>query len=984
MRTCSVVAKPASVKTRPYGGPSAAALASIGLPFAGPVLAVAATALALWLATGVRLGEIAVFATYEFTFVFLPGWLVYRAFSAPGGRLREIVFGWSLGYVLEILAFLVTAELGVRDAFSVYPIVVGTPAAVLAWRRRARDAPLRTAHPGRAIWVGAGLCMLLLAYAAAVGFSQTPLPRDITSATYQEDTVFVISLAADALHHWPMTLPMVSGEPLNYHLFAFMHFAAVSQVTGIELSVVIMRLYEVPLLVLLALSLVLAGRRIGRTWGAGLAALAVVLFLGELDASTGTVTGRFLFRDLFFYWLLASHTFLLGLVFFVPAIVLAGDLLESRRRPRRFEWLLLTVLLVGCVGTKSYSVLVFGGAFFLFLIWQAVRAGRLDRRALLAFALTVAVYLVANVAVFGWNSAGAKLSALRNLKTMFGVEELNTYFGHLWGTTHVPSLVAVPYGIFGLLGVTIVGLAFFFRYRGSRLTAIEALFASCTITVLPILLFSSQPGFGQMFLFFFGLVPGTILAANGYWLLWGRHGRRLLRETRPVLVPATAVVVVVALVAEASPRVALQVGLFACVAAAAVGGAVSLFAPRLGLRAAGAAWVLGLMLLSAPLVALVRGASVARTGLATVVMLAAVVAGLIVLRQRDSARGGLAGAVVAGVLALGILNTPLDWFPKLAGRALDGKPVYDQQYSGLTSGLYAGLTWIRDHTSPNAVLAVNNHSLYPDGRDSKYFYYSAFAERRIELESWDYSEQTTRQGYFSLPAALTPFPRRLALSNTVFHRGDERALRTLARDYGVRYLVADKVHGTASPALAELVPRVFSNGDVDVYAVGRPGHWLCHSSQGGAGIAAVFGHKRTPQLADRLRKEAENVGFTGLSIQRRGCFDYAVVLLGLKTLPQAKEFRAEAARVGFGVKLECRSSARSGGTNAVFGHRRTKRAAQRLAAQAEALGFSSLVVRQDACGDWEVDRAGLATADRRRLYQAAANSFGLHVTFEPG
>ena len=566
---------------------------------------------------------------------------------------------------------------------------------------------------------------------------------------------------------------------------------------------------------------------------------------------------------------------------------------------------------------------------------------------------------------------------------MFGVEELNTYFGHLWSTTNVPAVIAVPYGILGLAGVTIVGVTLYLRCRASRLTPAEVLFLACPIVVLPILVFSSQPGYGEMFLVFFGLVPGTILAANGYRLLWLQHGRRLLRQTWPVLAAAAGVVVVVALLAAASPRVALQVSLFACLLAAVGGGAVSLFAPRLSLRAAGAAWVLALMLLGAPLVALLHGASLARTTLATALMLAAVIGGLIALRRRETVRSGLAGAVVAGVLILGVLNTPLDWFPTLAGRALDGKPVYNQDYSGLTGGLYDGLVWIRDHTSPNAVLAVNNHSLYPDGHDSKYFYYSAFAERRVELESWDYSVETTRQGYFSLPVSMTPFPRRLALANAVFHRGDERALRTLARTYRVRYLVADKVHGSVSPTFAELVPRVFSNDDVDVYAVGGPGHWLCRSSQG-AGIAAVFGHRRTPQLADGLRKQAESVGFTGLSIQRRGCFNYAVVLLGLKSLSQAKDFRAEAARVGFGVKLECRSSAPTGGTNVVFGHRRTKRAARRLAAQAEAFGFAGLIVRQDACGDWEVDRAGLTTAEARRLYRDDANSFGLHVGFEPG
>ena len=60
-----------------------------------PLLLVA-TALSLWIAAlwragGVRLDEIARYVPYELGFVFLPGWLVYRALVAsPGGRLREI------------------------------------------------------------------------------------------------------------------------------------------------------------------------------------------------------------------------------------------------------------------------------------------------------------------------------------------------------------------------------------------------------------------------------------------------------------------------------------------------------------------------------------------------------------------------------------------------------------------------------------------------------------------------------------------------------------------------------------------------------------------------------------------------------------------------------------------------------------------------------------------------------------------------------
>src|SRR5439155_23796151 len=69
----------------------------------GASLLVGVTALALWLAGGVRIDEIARYVGYELGFVVLPGWLVYRALvPRPGGRLRSLVFGWSLGYLLEI------------------------------------------------------------------------------------------------------------------------------------------------------------------------------------------------------------------------------------------------------------------------------------------------------------------------------------------------------------------------------------------------------------------------------------------------------------------------------------------------------------------------------------------------------------------------------------------------------------------------------------------------------------------------------------------------------------------------------------------------------------------------------------------------------------------------------------------------------------------------------------------------------------------
>src|SRR5688500_4162829 len=97
-----------------------------GITLFGAVFVVVAAAVVLWLAFGVRGDEIARFIGYELSFVLAPGWFVYRAVaSEPGGRLQQLVLGWSLGYLIGIGAFAATAAAGTRDVFYAYPLLVG-------------------------------------------------------------------------------------------------------------------------------------------------------------------------------------------------------------------------------------------------------------------------------------------------------------------------------------------------------------------------------------------------------------------------------------------------------------------------------------------------------------------------------------------------------------------------------------------------------------------------------------------------------------------------------------------------------------------------------------------------------------------------------------------------------------------------------------------------------------------------------------------
>ena len=158
---------------------------------------------------------------------------------------------------------------------------------------------------------------------------------------------------------------------------------------------------------------------------------------------------------------------------------------------------------------------------------------------------------------------------------------------------------------------------------------------------------------------------------------------------------------------------------------------------------------------------------------------------------------------------------------------------------------------------------------------------------------------------------------------------------------------------------------------------------VCPSEQR-PGIQASFGRRRTTASAHSLLVDAGKVGFSGLVVQRRGCNDYAVVLVGLKNLREARSFRREASSVGFPVRIECRSHSVQGWLAAVFGHRRTRRQAVRHKREAQGVGFRGLQVQQDRCNDWEVDLYGIKTPVQRRDLAKEAASVGFHLTFEPG
>jgi hypothetical protein len=167
------------------------------------------------------------------------------------------------------------------------------------------------------------------------------------------------------------------------------------------------------------------------------------------------------------------------------------------------------------------------------------------------------------------------------------------------------------------------------------------------------------------------------------------------------------------------------------------------------------------------------------------------------------------------LLAIGAITFPVHIFSRFASPF---RAVYGAQVEGrgeLTPGLNRGLTWVREHTPTDTVVAVNNQFITLGGVTlPANFYYSAFAERRVFLEGWSYTAPAIR-----LSNSANPFLDRLRLNEAVFSRADRAAFRLLVDRWSVRYLIVDKVHGSASPQLGSIARLVFDDSDCSVYAV---------------------------------------------------------------------------------------------------------------------------------------------------------------------
>jgi len=717
---------------------------------------------ALWALSGVRLSEVALFWGCTALFVAAPGCLLHAALDRSASRPERAAFGLGLGVALEIFAFAFTAWIGARWLLFAYPPVVVVTALVLL--RRDRGPTEAVAAPPRG-WGTAVVAVSGLVLASiAVGFvGQNPLPRDVGDVSYFLDLVFNIGISAEALHHWPVTDPHVLGQPLPYHTFANLQTAATAQVSGIDLDTVALRLFVPSLVALAVAQMAAAGRTLGGAWMAGPIAAGLFFLTGEIDPDGAREN---LFANTIPSSLYQSPSFLLSLVVFCPALVLAHRQITATAPVTVGQRVLLALLVAGCAGAKASLMPVLLGGMALYAAGGVLRTRRVQAPPMVTLAVTAAVTAVAFAVLYRGTQSGLALRYGGILSLMPGVSWVDDHLGALGALGTTAALVI---GAVGFCGATLAGIALLAADRDPA-AAPRRLFLAAVLaaSAVPWLLLDSASGNENWFVFY-GLVCGALLAADGICVTGRAIGPR-------AIVGACALA-----------------GAWAAVALALVLGPLHRFEYPAGPRYAACLALLALAL---------GGGCVA------------------LARHRGPRAAGLAGVLAFALV--GSFNAPLDVIPALASREHTTGVAHEREtptHFGMSAGLYRGLVWIRDHTPETSVLAVNNQYLEPSRTGPGYFYFTAFAQRRVYLEGWGYAFKTTAladgRDYRDAFRA-DPFGRRQRLNDRAFAQADPAALAQL-RAAGVRFLVVDVAHGGASPVLDRVLRRVYANRALLVY-----------------------------------------------------------------------------------------------------------------------------------------------------------------------
>ncbi|MFF4774315.1 hypothetical protein ACFY05_15770 [Microtetraspora fusca] len=734
-----------------------------------PALSVTVLAVGVVLHFGVSVKDVAIFAAYVGLLIALPGVLVLRAvYSGSRTLAEEIALGVALGYTIEIFAYIGARAAGMPRLVVIWPIT--TYVLFLAVPRLRRHWNSRRSRTTAPLWYSWSLA-LAFAYPVvwgAVSYLRQTVLTWPGLANSEADVFYHLALIGELKHHMPPTVPMVAGESLFYHWFVYAHLAATSWVTGLEPLVLLARLAVLPMLAAFVILIGMTARRVLGLWaGASLAVAAAMLaaipnlYLG----SNLSFSGKGI-PDL--AWTSPTQAF--GALLFAAAVLVLIDIRRHRGNAAARESLLLGVLLLGVMGAKAtYLPMLIVGLLGIASV-EIVRRRRLTRPTITTLTLAAGCFLYAQFVLFGGVRQAMVVTPLYFIGTTW--RELTGSSGSGGpspGLFVALAMVWVPVWLLSWSGV----LGLLTRPR-SLLRAPVTLVLGIGAAGLGGALLLGQSG-GSQFFFLCGACPYlAIVAAYGIIAV-----ARRARLTRPAVIAALCAGLAAAYVIPVLCRVRVPL---------APGQPDDLLIRP---------YVVLLVVMVLVTAALIAVWGRLRAAAMTIVVFSAV---------------GLLADAHAYVLAS----------PHLLGGIGPAGPNPAAQPVAVPQGAMDAGRWLRAHSSPDDLVATNEHCLPGQGDrcDSRHFWVSGLSERRMLVEGWAFTS-TNQDRWRPGRQFVEYFPfwdgSRLEANDAAFSAPSAASMRFLAERYGVRWLFADERLTGPGSRIGEFATPRFHSGDYTVY-----------------------------------------------------------------------------------------------------------------------------------------------------------------------
>jgi hypothetical protein len=740
-----------------------------------PAAAALAAIVAMLLNTHTPMADTGRYAVYVGWGLILPGTLVYRSLRrTPHTLVEDLAMGTTIGLVLEIGAWAAFSSVRAQGLLWLWPTLVVVPFLTVGpLRRHWRVTGYRPTPLGWS-WAVSGMVVFLVGYVYVSYFRQTePVPTSRGGAWYHIDLPYMLSLVGEAKHHFPVHNPQVASEPLYYHWFSYAHMASASLISGVDTPMVFFRLASPVFCALAVVTLAVAGWRVsGKPWVGALAAL-LTFVVGEfslVNMSWG------MFGGVTAYMVWSSHSLSYSWPVTFALMVVVVELLRPKARdaplrPKardaplgRGAWVLLALLLIGAGGSKSTIIPVLLGGLGVAGLAGLVATRRVDRRLVCVGSVVAAGGAFAAVVIYRFESHGLRLGPLAD----FGPYVMVGHPRSTWRTVAVYGFVGAAYLLF--LYVRLAGIPVLAWLRRPWGHVEWFLFGSLLAGGVAALTFT-HPGISQNFFIRTSFGFGAVLSAMGFAALVERH-----RVSARTLVP-----------------------LFAAISAGV--SVLTVVLQRHGFAVAIIGW----------------------RGVLPITSLALAIAGLAAL-----------GAVVwfvalrrrwAGVAGVALLSTILlAGAPNLVVDARQGTLFPPRWYhSHVTPEEASAARWLRDHTSPDDVIATNQHCLPelagPLGCPSQSFWLSAYSERRQLVGSWAYVPRAV--DLMATQTTPVPFwdPQLLADNDIVFTAPTVERVNLLVTRYDVHWLVVDRAQGRESDALLGFADLRYMSGPIAIYQI---------------------------------------------------------------------------------------------------------------------------------------------------------------------